>query len=401
MAGGSQFISVLSAHVFAPQIRKTSVHFISRELAALGHQVRFISVGFSWLRALRNCPRYAAITRAQKNRFAPIAPRLEAGAYIAPVHAFSNRNPLLDRIGSLLFPLYAGRLPAFARNAILQSDVVMLESGTPLAFFDAVRALRPQAKTLYLCRDHLQSVGASPHLQGIERRIIGAFDSVCVPSRRLAEQLPPGGRVSVIPQAVEPSAFRAARQSPYPPGTLNAISVGDMLLDRPVLADLARSAPEVTFHVFGTRWDRPAPANLKVHGEIGFEELAGFIRHADFGIAAYAASDNESYLAESSLKLLQYAHCGLPVILPDSIPVARGNEVTYPRSGRFEGRALVDRCIAMKRSGTLRFDIADWRDNAIDTLATLGLTSHPALLADEDEAAYLADDAAQPQRQAV
>lgn len=401
MAGGSQFISVLSAHVFAPQVRKTSVHFISRELASLGHQVRFVSVGFSWLRALRNCPRYAAITRSQKNRFAPIAPRLEAGAYIAPVHAFSNRNPILDRLGSWLFPIYAGRLPTFARDAILQSDIVILESGTPLAFFDLVRALRPQAKILYLCRDHLQSVGASDHLQMIERRAISEFDSVCVPANRLAQQLPNGGRISVIPQAVEPSAFLAARQSPYPAGSLNAISVGDMLLDRPVLADLARAAPEVTFHVFGSSWNLPVPANMYIHGEIGFEELAGFIRHADFGIAAYAASKNEDYLAESSLKLLQYAYCGLPVILPDSIPVTRGNEVTYRRDSDFDGRALVDRCLAMRRSGALRFEVPNWRDNAIATLATLGITSHPSLVADEDEVAYLLDEAPQPHRQAV
>ena len=384
MTGSAKTISFISAHVFAPQIRKTSVHFIASEFAALGHNVNFISVGYSWLRKIKNCPRYAAITPSQRNRFELIKRNLRAGVYVAPLHAFSSKNPLIDRFSSVTFSVYGSHFPEFARDSIKNSDLIVIETGTPIAFFDLCKTLSRTAKIIYLCRDHMPSIQASSYLQKLEKRVIAESDSVCVHSQRLAEQLPAAGRITVVPQAIDPEPFQAAAKSPYPCGTLNAVSAGDMLLDRQVIAQLASAAPEVCFHVFGANWHSPRPSNLVIHGEVGFEQLAAYIKHADFGIAAYSASENDQYLAESSLKLLQYAHCQLPVILPDTIPTNRGNEVKYTASRPINARALVDACLNLKKSHIDSIRIPSWRQNALTTLATVGINEHPLYCSAQD-----------------
>ncbi|WP_157950423.1 polysaccharide biosynthesis protein GumK [Pannonibacter carbonis] len=377
MARNAKTVSFISAHIFAPQIRKTSVHFIATEFAALGHDVKFISVGYSWLRKLKNCPRYAAISSSQRNQFEQIKENLNAGVYIAPLHAFSSTNFYFDKLSSILFPIYGSYFPEFAREAIRRSDLIVIETGTPIAFFDLCKSLSGSAKFIYLCRDHMPTIRASTYLQDLERRIIAESDSVCVHAQRLADLLPASGRITVVPQAIDPEPFRSTDKSPYPTGTVNAVSAGDMLLDRQVIAKLATAAPEVCFHVFGASWDLIKPANLIIHGEVGFEQLAAYIRHADFGIAAYATSETDQYLAESSLKLLQYAHCQLPVILPDSIPVDRGNEVKYNANNLIDARSLVDRCLEFRRSSLGSYSIPSWRQNALATLATVGINEHP------------------------
>ena len=108
-----------------------------------------------------------------------------------------------------------------------------------------------------------------------------------------------------------------------------------------------------------------------MHGEQSFEALAAYIRHADIGLAPYRVADGEIYLAESSLKLLQYAYCRLPVMLPEVIPVSRGNEVTYSLNGPNDWRAIIDRALAWPHREAYRDGILDWDEVARKTLATV------------------------------
>jgi 2-beta-glucuronyltransferase len=58
------------------------------------------------------------------------------------------------------------------------------------------------------------------------------------------------------------------------------------------------------------------PAGVIHYDEIPFEETIGYIRHADFGIAPYRSDKAPTYLAETSLKLLQFAYFGVPAVCP-------------------------------------------------------------------------------------
>ena len=364
-------IVILSSHVFLEGFRKASIHFVARRWAASGNDVFFTTVGHSALSRFKQKDRYEALRREQENRYASIELHLFAGAYLPPLHAFSTARPFVNALVKPLFALYGRHLPAFVKDKIEAADLIVIESGTPVVFLDLVRRLNPRAKLLYFCRDLLRSVGAAPYLREVEARGIGLFDSVCVPSRRLGEMLPSGGKVHFVPQGIEGAVFDRAEVSPYPEGSRNAVAVGDMLFDQVSVEAMAAAAPDVTFHLFGIRWRGDAPANIRVHGEQSFETLAAYIRHADIGLAPYRVNSSEVYLAESSLKLLQYGYCRLPVLLPDIIPVSRGNEITYSLEGSNDWRGIVGAALALPHSEAYRHGILTWDDVARQTLTTV------------------------------
>lgn len=364
-------IVILSSHVFLEGFRKASIHFVARCWAATGNDVFFTTVGHSALSRFKQKDRYEALRREQDNRYAKVEPRLFAGAYLPPLHAFSTAKPFVNALVKPLFALYGRHLPSFVRDRIEAADLVVIESGTPIVFLDLVRRLNPRAKLLYFCRDLLRSVGAAPYLREVEQRGIGLFDSVCVPSRRLGEMLPSGGKVHFVPQGIEGAVFDRAEVSPYPERSRNAVAVGDMLFDQVSVEAMAAAAPDVIFHLFGIRWRGDAPTNIRVHGEQSFETLAAYIRHADIGLAPYRVNSSEVYLAESSLKLLQYGYCRLPVLLPDIIPVSRGNEITYSLEGSNDWRGIVGAALALPHSEAYRDGILTWDDVARQTLTTV------------------------------
>ncbi|MEF0938783.1 GumK N-terminal domain-containing glycosyltransferase [Rhizobium sp. BR 362] len=361
-------IVILTSHVFVRGYRKASIHFVASRWAEQRHDVHFITIGHSWLTLLKDRPRFRALSQCQANRFETIAANLQAGAYLPPLHAFSSGNRVLNAANELLFQLYGNYLPGFARRVLAAADLVLIESGSALAFFKYVKKLNPKARTLYFCRDLLRSVGAAPVLQRIQTAAIDQFDTVCVPSERLGALLPPGGRVRVIQQGVDAALFDREQPSPYALGSRNAVSIGNMLFDEAAVAAMAAAAPDIDFHIFGASWRGPPRSNVKIYGERDFESIVPYLQHADFGIAPYRLTADEIYLAESSLKLAQYSYCGLPILLPDLIPFTRSNAIAYRMDGETAWREKIDAALSMRRSPSFRKGILTWDDVALQTL---------------------------------
>jgi 2-beta-glucuronyltransferase len=355
-------IVILTSHVFLRGYRKASIHFVASRWAEQGHQVHFVTIGHSWLTRLKDRPRFAALSRNQANRFETIEPNLQAGAYLPPLHAFSSNNRILNQINDLAFRLYGSHLPRFIRQPLAEADLIVIESGSALCFFDYARRLNPSATTLYFCRDLLRSVGAAPVLQRMQEKAMGRFDLVCVPSQRLGALLPPGGRVRVIPQGVDAALFDRDYPSPYLPGSRNALSIGNMLFDQAAIDQMAAAAPEVTFHIFGAGWQGKPLPNVVIYGERDFESIVPYIRHADIGLAPYRLTADEIYLAESSLKLSQYSYCRLPILLPDLIPFTRANAIRYRLDGETAWREKIDAALAMPHSAAFSEGILTWDD---------------------------------------
>lgn len=362
-------IVILTSHAFLRGYRKASIHFIASCWAEQGHEVHFLTIGHSWLTLLKDRSRFRALSQNQANRFQTIDANLSAGAYLPPLHAFSSNNRFLNLMNVVLFRLYGAYLPRFARRALTNADLVLVESGSALAFFGQIKTLNSKARTLYFCRDLLRSIGAARVLQDIEVAEIGRFDAICVPSERLGALLPPGGRVKVIPQGVDADLFDREQPSPYQAGSRNAVSIGNMLFDQASVAAMAAAAPDVSFHVFGAAWSGWASPNITIYGERDFESIVPYLQHADFGIAPYRLTADEVYLAESSLKLAQYSYCGLPILLPDLVPFARANGISYRLDGEAAWREKIDAALAMRRSPTFRDGIMTWDEVARQTLA--------------------------------
>jgi 2-beta-glucuronyltransferase len=370
LSGERLKIVILTSHVFLRGYRKASIHFVARKWAEQGHKVHFVTIGHSWLTRLKDRPRFNALSKVQANRFETVEPNLDAGAYLPPLHAFSSNNRVLNRVNEVAFRVYGSYLPDFARKAVATADLVVIESGSALSFFNYVRKLNPRARTLYFCRDLLRSVGAAPILQKMQEEAIPRFDVICVPSQRLGALLPTGGRIRVIPQGVDTALFDRRYASPYKPGSRNAISVGNMLFDQLAVDQMVAAAPEVTFHIFGATWRGAPSPNIVVYGERDFESIVPYIRHADIGLAPYRLTTDEVYLAESSLKLSQYSYCRLPILLPDLIPFKRANGIPYRLDGETGWRQKIDAALAMPRLPEFSEGILTWGDVAKQTLRT-------------------------------
>ena len=111
------------------------------------------------------------------------------------------------------------------------------------------------------------------------------------------------------------------------------LAVGDLILSEPEpdrFFELAAPRfPDVRFHLIGTGEPFAAPANVHHYKEMPFKATLPYLKHADFGIAAYKPQANSGYLAQSSLKLMQYEYLGLPAVCPDYAAGASRNRFGY------------------------------------------------------------------------
>jgi 2-beta-glucuronyltransferase len=91
-----------------------------------------------------------------------------------------------------------------------------------------------------------------------------------------------------------------------------------MLFDAKFFEIAASAFPNLTFHIIGGGKQAEAlrGPNVFVLGETPFDETRAYIAHADAGIAAYRGDKVAPYLADTSLKLMQFGAYGLPSVCP-------------------------------------------------------------------------------------
>jgi len=354
----------ISGHAFLPCTRKAGTHFVSEALAKHGHSVSMLSVGYSQLTRLKNTKLYGLLASNQKNRFVEWSPHYRSGSYLPLLHPFSSKSQWLNRLTSLHFRLYGRLLPRFMRDEIAAADAVLLESGTSICFFDAIRRINERAGIVYFRRDRMDTIGGSQYLVELERRLAPKFDFVSAISPRMAADLPATTRVKYLPQGLRKSSFDECKISPYPVGSRNGIVVGDMLFDSEALAALAHNNPHVTFHLFGNGLSGDFSDNVKCYGERPFDETVPYIKFANFGIAPYRMTEKERYLVESSLKLLQYSYCLLPILAPELLSGVRTNIITYNQDGEEDWAGVMERVLTARRSLAWRDGILSWEEVA-------------------------------------
>jgi 2-beta-glucuronyltransferase len=139
-------------------------------------------------------------------------------------------------------------------------------------------------------------------------------------SPRLAENMPDTGNLYYVPNGVRQDMDVLGDPAPFNNGN-HAVSVGSMLFD-PVCIEIASKAfPEITFHVIGSGRPRlPGYGdNVQVYGDMEYQRTLRYIKHAAFGLAPYVAEEVPAYLADSSMKLLQYDYYGTPAVCPYAV----------------------------------------------------------------------------------
>lgn len=94
-----------------------------------------------------------------------------------------------------------------------------------------------------------------------------------------------------------------------------------MLFDAEFFVSASHQFPDIHFHIIGCGQSRHPDYgdNVTLYGEMPHAETLRYLKHARFGIAPYRAASVPVYLADTSMKLIQYDFLGLPAVCPTAV----------------------------------------------------------------------------------
>ena len=306
---------VLSAHDYRTP-RRANIHFISDELSTRGH-TRFFSLRYSTLSRWKNDIRLPLDDSAnlveERNG-------VECFLWKAALHPFNTRRRWLRPLENLMFRWYVRSPPPVLVAWLREAEVVIFESGTAVVFAELARKLNPSARLIYRASDSLSAIDSARYVERAFAEAAPHMDAIALVSPAMADEIASKDNLYHIGHGIDPEIERLADPSPYTSG-LHAVAVGSMLFDPAAIAVASRGFPEVTFHVIGSGRGRMPEYgdNVVVYGEMPHAQTLRYIKYATFGIAPYASAQLPAYLADSSLKLLQYDFFALPAICPHAI----------------------------------------------------------------------------------
>lgn len=306
---------VLSAHDYRTP-RRANIHFIADELARRG-KTRFFSLRYSLLSRVKGDARLPLDDTA--NRVVEHN-GVECYLWRTAVHPFNTRRSWLRPVEDAMFRWYASHPPRALVDWIRDSDVIVFESGYAIAFIELAKRLNPNARLVYRASDGLSTINVASWIERTFDRVAPAMDVIALVSPAMAAEISSRDNVFHVGHGVDHDLDSLGDPSPYGEGT-HAVSVGSMLFDPGFFVVAGRAFPEVTFHVIGSGMGRHPDYgdNIVVYGEMKHAETIRYIKHARFGIAPYASEQVPDYLADSSMKLLQYDFFGLPAVCPHRV----------------------------------------------------------------------------------
>jgi 2-beta-glucuronyltransferase len=340
--------------------RKANMQFIADELAMRG-ATRFFSLRYSLLSKARHDARTFLDDRA--NRVETVG-GVDCYLWKVLLHPFNTRRSWLAGLESLWFKWYVRSAPAILQQWMREADVIFFESGSSILFIALAAKLNPKARRVYIASDDLATINVAKFVARTFERDAATMDALCLPSVRLADDMPASSNKYLVPHGLDASIAQRADPTPYASGR-HVVSVGSMLFDREFFEHAAPAYPGVTFHVIGSgSADRSGyPSNVVVYDEMAHDETLRYIKHADVGIAPYRAEQVPPYLADTSMKLMQYAFFGLPAVCPSSVAGCDATRFGYEPGDRASAVAAVGRALDAGRFESRHFlswsDVAD------------------------------------------
>jgi 2-beta-glucuronyltransferase len=336
---------VLSAHDYRTP-RRANIHFITDELAKRG-PTRFFSLRYSRLSKMKNDMRLPLDETANQ-----VVHHKGVDCYLwrTLVHPFNTHRSWLRPAEDVMFRLYAGRPPAQLVTWIKESDVIVFESGVAVAFIAMAKRLNPKARLVYRASDGLSTINVADFIEREFARVCDQLDVIALVSPAMAAEIPSKHNVFHVGHGVDPGLEEMGDPSPYGEG-IHAVSVGSMLFDPDFIAHASQAFPQVTFHVIGSGKERmPGYGdNVKVYGEMKHAETIRYIKHARFGIAPYSSEQVPDYLADSSMKLLQYDFFGLPAVCPNRVVGTYKSRFGYTPGDQVSIQRAIEQALAAPR----------------------------------------------------
>ena len=344
--------------------RQADIHFVARAFHRTGWDVLFMTVGISRISEFRGDHRFQYPVRAEANRVKRIEDGLASFVWLRPWHPVDLRLGVLNALSMPLFRTYGAGPLGEAEGFVREADLVIFESTPGIMLFDRIRRLNPGARYVYRMSDDLRVIRTHPAVLEAEDRILPEFDLISLTGRRMLDRFGKYPQAAMHAHGIDKALFDRDVPTPYADdGRVHAVSVGGTLFDLETLLTASALMPEWSFHVFGWKHGDPGRDNIVFHGEVPFVETVPYIKHADVGLALYRYRPGAEYLADSSLKMIQYTYACLPILAPNfAVAPDRPHVCGYDAGDRESIRRALERARSFDRSTIDRERVHSWEE---------------------------------------
>lgn len=372
-------VLLISGHLWKSP-RRAGFHHLATAFHRMGWNVVFVTVAISWVSWLRRDYRLRYCRGQEFNKVVLCEPRLSQYIWWTPWHPVNLKRRLANNVFGQLAGSY-GSLPIDDLEPYVKDcDLMVFESTPGLMLFKRFKKLNSRAATVYRVSDSLAALGVSPAVQAAEKEVAALFDLISVPSPLMCNLFTGECRVEVHRHGLEKKTFDRPSPCPYTrqADQKEAVSVGTMLFDKSFFTSAAAACPGVKFHIIGDIAPFTALRNVRFYGEMSFDATIPYVQHADIGIAPYLPRAGAEYLADSSLKMIQYTYCRLPIVAPSFAGVGRPHVCSYTPGDQASIKHAVMKAAQMDRS-LLEGNVVDsWEDVARRILTAVGLADVPS-----------------------
>lgn len=353
-------IAILSNHYYRSK-RKAGFHHLADAWCALGHEVTFITTGFSLFSYLRHDPR-TRYPDLERNKLVTERPGLYSYVHFTTWHPHTLLLPFLDRLTGPYVTRYERFCLGAAEAKIAEADLVVYESCCSLFLVDKCRMLAPGAKHVYRVSDDITAMRSMhPRLEGVEQEIAKKVDLISTPCEYLQQKFSGQPNALLQPHGMDTSAYDAIDASPYL-GRGHLVFVGNSLLDFEFLRVAAEAFPDLSFHILGPFARVVGRENIYYYGELSFRDTIAYVKFADVGLCTIATKNME-YLTSltDSLKVKQYRYCGLPIIASGAINMRRSGVFYYERGNRESIVRTVRAALSCPKNEDWKTEVNDWK----------------------------------------
>ena len=316
---------ILSAHDYRTP-RRASIHFLADELNTRG-EVRFFSLRYSLLSKLKKDFRSSLDS---KSNHVENHNGIECYLWKTLIHPINTRRNYLAPFENILFRLFQKFPPQQLTDWIKDSDVIIIESGLAIIYFEYAKKINPNATFVYRASDDLDTINVAQFIKDYFDLTSRKYDQVCMLSPLIGRNISYKDNLYYVPNGVGKEMAIHGDPNPYS-HRKNAVSVGSMLFDLSFFKVASKQFPDVNFHLIGTGCtkDDLDAQNVIFYGHMPFYDTLKYIKHADIGIAPYITNAESAYLADSSMKMVQYDFYKIPSVCPEIVVGKYPNRFGY------------------------------------------------------------------------
>lgn len=354
-------VTFLTGHYYNSK-RRAGFHNLADAAHRQGCKVHFVTIGYSLLSFIRGDYRTRIPgIRDNYNVSHKLKENLFSYVHFTRWHPMTLILPPLNKLSMRWMDSYGSGNLGNLLPIVRETDLFVYESGPALFLFDRFSKENPYAKKVYRVSDDIRILGSThPRLIEVEKGIADAFDCVSVPSVPMLGIFPGLGALRLDRHGLDKEAYDSCGESPYAPGTVNAIFAGTGYMEENFFRFAAQGHPDCTFNIIGPMENTLKLPNVRYLGEMPFKETLPYIKYADVGLATRTSRKGYASTLTDSLKILQYRYCGLPIISPDFIDLKRDAVAYYTPNDAASCARAISEALAFGKDPVRGNEVRSW-----------------------------------------